>query len=186
MFPFGFHTCSCFMKCNVSRQLTFKKHSEVLCVFHSVTPFISLKFSRNSIPVFPCFILVEKNSFLFISWLPYSCFWCEIRTNIAKPNCFALKSCNCSVILTRCISYLHKPTVNTSLGAFYCREMFGVALTYQIIYLFFKWKGIYYIFIMFLSSQDLSGSPQVLVLNLILILKKKMIVLIAWTRPKGT
>jgi hypothetical protein len=72
--------------------------------------------------------LVEKNCFLFISWLWYSCFWWKIRTNIAEPNYFALKSCNCSLILTSCISYLNKPIVNTSLGAFYCCDMFGVAL----------------------------------------------------------
>lgn len=126
MFPFGFYTCSCFMKCKVSRQLTVFEISEMLCVFHMGLS-ISLRFSRNTILVFPCFILVEKNCFLFISWVWYSCFWCEIRTNIAEPNCFALKSSNCSLILTRCISYLNKPTVNTSSGAFYCC-VFGVAL----------------------------------------------------------
>lgn len=107
---------------------------------------IYFKFSRNIILVFPCFILVEKNCFLFISQLRYSCFWCEIRTNIAEPNYFALKSCNCSLILMRFISYLNKPTVNTSLGAFCCCDMFGVALYLSDYLLIFRVGKRYYIF----------------------------------------
>ena len=71
---------------------------------------------------------LKRICFLFISQQRYSCFWCEIRTNISEPSYFALKSCNCILILTRHISYPNKPTVDTSLGEFYSWDMFGVAL----------------------------------------------------------
>lgn len=147
---------------------------------------ISLKFSRNVILVFPCFILVEKNCFLFISQLGYICFWCEIRTNIAEPNYFALKSCNCSLILTRCISYLNKPTVNTSLGMFYCCDMFGVALYLSHCLFIFQVEKMYYIFSHILKfpafKWELSGFGFRLTVNL-----KKKIVALKWNGPgKGT
>lgn len=182
MFPFGFYTCSYFVKCNGSRQLTFKKNSEVLCLFHSVTLFISRKFSRNIILVFSYFILVEKNCFLFISQQQYSCFWCEIRTNISEPSYFALKSCNCNLILTRHISYLNKPTVNTSLGAFYCWDMFGVALDLSKYLFIFQVEKIYYIFNHILQFPGFKWELSDLGFKFNFNLKKKTIVS-KWNGP---